>query len=76
LGGVFASKDGRDRSTASVFKVALTELGKPLPRDFPVLRNVVVAPDRATAIREVGPAIAESYKIFGNWGLLHRSDRR
>jgi alkanesulfonate monooxygenase SsuD/methylene tetrahydromethanopterin reductase-like flavin-dependent oxidoreductase (luciferase family) len=55
---------------ASVFKAALTELGKPLPRDFPVLRNVVVAPDRATAIREVGPAIAESYKIFGNWGLF------
>ena len=55
---------------ASVFKATLTELRKPLPRDFPVLRNVVVAPDRATAIREVGPAIAESYTIFGNWGLF------
>jgi len=55
---------------ASVFKAALTALGKPLPKDFPVLRNIVVAPDRATAIREVGPAIAESYNIFGNWGLF------
>jgi alkanesulfonate monooxygenase SsuD/methylene tetrahydromethanopterin reductase-like flavin-dependent oxidoreductase (luciferase family) len=55
---------------ASVFKAKLTELGKPLPGDFPVLRNVVIAPDRATAIREIGPAIAESYKIFGNWGLF------
>lgn len=35
-----------------------------------MLRNVVVAPDRAKAIREVGPAIAESYNIFGNWGLF------
>ena len=55
---------------ASVFKATLAELGKPVPKDFPVLRNIVVAPDRLTAIREVGPAIAESYKIFGNWGLF------
>ena len=35
-----------------------------------MLRNIVVAPDRGTAIRDVGPAIAESYRIFGNWGLF------
>jgi Porin subfamily len=46
------------------------EQGKPAPSDFPVLRNIVVAPDRGTAIRDVGPAIAESYRIFGNWGLF------
>jgi len=55
---------------ASVFKAALAAQGKPAPADFPVLRNVVVAPDRATAIREAGPAIAESYRIFGDWGLF------
>ena len=55
---------------AAVFKAALAEQGKPAPTDFPVLRNVVVAPDRAAAIRDVGPAIAESYRIFGNWGLF------
>lgn len=55
---------------ASAFKATLADLGKPLPQDFPVLRNIVVAPDRATAIREAGPAIAESYKVFGNWGLF------
>lgn len=55
---------------ASVFKAALVELGKPEPQDFPVLRNIVVARDKATAIREVGPAIAESYNVFGNWGLF------
>jgi alkanesulfonate monooxygenase SsuD/methylene tetrahydromethanopterin reductase-like flavin-dependent oxidoreductase (luciferase family) len=55
---------------ASVFKAALAELKKPVPEDFPVLRNVVVAKDRLTAIREVGPAIAESYNIFGDWGLF------
>jgi alkanesulfonate monooxygenase SsuD/methylene tetrahydromethanopterin reductase-like flavin-dependent oxidoreductase (luciferase family) len=55
---------------AAVFKAALAAQGKPVPADFPLLRNVVVAPDRATAIRDVGPAIAESYKIFGDWGLF------
>jgi alkanesulfonate monooxygenase SsuD/methylene tetrahydromethanopterin reductase-like flavin-dependent oxidoreductase (luciferase family) len=55
---------------AAVFKAALAELGKPVPADFPLLRNVVVAPDRATAVRDVGPAIAESYQIFGDWGLF------
>lgn len=55
---------------AAVFKAALTELGKAAPAEFPVLRNIVVAPDRQTALRDAGPAIAESYKIFGNWGLF------
>jgi len=55
---------------AAVFKRALAEQGKPVPTDFPVLRNVVVAQDRPTAIRDAGPAIAESYRIFGNWGLF------
>ena len=53
-----------------VFKAELDRQGKPTPSDFPVLRNIVVAPDRETAIRDVGPAIAESYRIFGNWGLF------
>lgn len=55
---------------AVLFKAALAEQGKAVPTDFPVLRNIVVAPDRRTAIREVGPAIAESYRIFGDWGLF------
>src|SRR5215468_1644337 len=55
---------------AKAFKAALKELGKPDPVDFPVLRNIVVAPDRDTAIRDAGPAIAESYRIFGNWRLF------
>jgi alkanesulfonate monooxygenase SsuD/methylene tetrahydromethanopterin reductase-like flavin-dependent oxidoreductase (luciferase family) len=44
---------------AAVFKAALAAQRKPAPTDFPVLRNIVVAPDRQTAIRDVGPAIAE-----------------
>ena len=55
---------------ANIFKETLADLGKALPADFPVLRNIVVAQDRQTAIRDAGPAIAESYSIFGDWGLF------
>jgi alkanesulfonate monooxygenase SsuD/methylene tetrahydromethanopterin reductase-like flavin-dependent oxidoreductase (luciferase family) len=55
---------------ANAFTSELAKLGKPKPVDFPVLRNIIAAPDRRTAIRDMGPAIADSYKIFGNWGLF------
>ncbi|HUA54013.1 MAG TPA: LLM class flavin-dependent oxidoreductase [Candidatus Sulfotelmatobacter sp.] len=55
---------------AGVFRGALAALGKPMPADFPILRNIVVAPDRETALREAGPAIAASYQLFGAAGLF------
>ncbi|MAI47003.1 MAG: LLM class flavin-dependent oxidoreductase [Hyphomicrobiaceae bacterium TMED74] len=54
---------------SKIFKDGLAGLGKPLPSDFPMLRNIVVAADRETAIRDVGPAIAASYKVFGGLGV-------
>jgi alkanesulfonate monooxygenase SsuD/methylene tetrahydromethanopterin reductase-like flavin-dependent oxidoreductase (luciferase family) len=41
-----------------------------MPADFPVLRNIVVAQDKKTALREAGPSLAESYRLFGQWGLF------
>jgi len=55
---------------AAVFRRALTALGKPIPRDFPLLRNLVVAPDRETALRDAGPALEASYGVLGRWGLF------
>ena len=57
-------------SQARLFRQTLQHLGKPMPAEFPVLRNIVVAPDRATALRDAGPALAESYQLFGKWGLF------
>ena len=56
-----------------VFGRALSELGKPFPSEFPVLRNIVVAPDRETAIREAGPYLEASYRVFGSGGSSRRS---
>ena len=53
-----------------MFRQELAALGKPFPSEFPVLRNIVVAPDRETAIREAGPYIEASYRVFGQWGLF------
>ena len=55
---------------AAVFRQALAALGKPAPYDFPLLHNIVVAPDQGTALREAGPHLEASYRVFGQWGLF------
>ena len=47
------------------FRTKLEALGKPMPAEFPLLRNIVVAPDRETALREAGPFLEASYHVFG-----------
>ena len=55
---------------ANVFREALASFGKEMPREFPLLRNIVVASDRETAIREAGPFVEASYRVFAQWGLF------
>lgn len=55
---------------ADVFRQALFANGKGMPEEFPILRNIVVAPDKETAIREAGPFVEASYRVFGQWGLF------
>lgn len=55
---------------AKTFAARLDALGKPRPTDFPLLRNIVVAADRATAIRDAVPYLQASYKVFDRWGLF------
>jgi alkanesulfonate monooxygenase SsuD/methylene tetrahydromethanopterin reductase-like flavin-dependent oxidoreductase (luciferase family) len=57
---------------AHLFRAKLDELNKPMPAEFPLLRNVVVASDRETALREAGPFLEASYRVFGQWGLFTR----
>ncbi|WP_028478969.1 LLM class flavin-dependent oxidoreductase [Nocardia sp. CNY236] len=58
------------RQQTEVFWNRLAELGKPRPADFPLLRNIVVAEDRATALRDAVPYLQASYKLFDKWGLF------
>ncbi len=57
---------------AGVFRDTLAEHGKPMPDEFPLLRNIVVAPDSETALRDAGPFLEASYKVFGQWGLFSK----
>ena len=57
-------------SQANVFRDTLAELNKPMPAEFPLLRNIVVAPDKATALKEAGPFLEASYRVLGQWGLF------
>jgi alkanesulfonate monooxygenase SsuD/methylene tetrahydromethanopterin reductase-like flavin-dependent oxidoreductase (luciferase family) len=57
---------------AGVFRGALKEHGKPMPAEFPLLRNIVIAPDRRTALRDAGPFLEASYRVFGQWGLFSK----
>jgi alkanesulfonate monooxygenase SsuD/methylene tetrahydromethanopterin reductase-like flavin-dependent oxidoreductase (luciferase family) len=54
---------------AGLFRDALAGHGKPFPGEFPVLRNIVVAADRDTAVKDAGPYLAASYRMLGQWGL-------
>ena len=51
-----------------VFQAALQALGKPLPQELPIRRNMYVARDRQTAFREAEPGIKRIYASFGQWG--------
>jgi alkanesulfonate monooxygenase SsuD/methylene tetrahydromethanopterin reductase-like flavin-dependent oxidoreductase (luciferase family) len=52
------------------YHAELTRLGKPVPPEHCVIRHVYVARDRATALRDAAPFIAEYYRQFGGWGLF------
>jgi len=41
-----------------------------MPERFPLRRNIVIAPDRQTAVRDAGPFLEASYRVFGQWGLF------
>ena len=60
----------RIAAQAGLFRATLEARGERMPAEFPVLRNIVVAKDRATALREAGPALERSYRAMGQSGLF------
>ena len=55
---------------AGVFRATLAAHGKPMPAEFPLLRNIVVALDKRTALKDAGPFLEASYRVLGQWGLF------
>ena len=51
-----------------VYRRALDELGKPMPGELPIRREVFVADSREDAIRLCGPHLAGKYAVYASWG--------
>jgi alkanesulfonate monooxygenase SsuD/methylene tetrahydromethanopterin reductase-like flavin-dependent oxidoreductase (luciferase family) len=52
----------------SLYKQALAGLGKPMPDELPLMREIFVARTRAEAIRLARPYLEEKYKVYQQWG--------
>jgi alkanesulfonate monooxygenase SsuD/methylene tetrahydromethanopterin reductase-like flavin-dependent oxidoreductase (luciferase family) len=52
----------------SLYKQTLAELGKPMPEELPLMREIFVAHTRTEAIRLARPYLEEKYKVYHQWG--------
>jgi alkanesulfonate monooxygenase SsuD/methylene tetrahydromethanopterin reductase-like flavin-dependent oxidoreductase (luciferase family) len=59
--------DTIERQT-EIYKRALDEAAKPFPDEFPIRREIFVAPTRHEAIRICRPYLAEKYRVYHQWG--------
>ena len=51
-----------------LYRKALQEAGKPFPAELPMIKELYVAPDRGTAIRECRPFLEAKYQAYAAWG--------
>jgi alkanesulfonate monooxygenase SsuD/methylene tetrahydromethanopterin reductase-like flavin-dependent oxidoreductase (luciferase family) len=51
-----------------VYRQALREAGRPFPMELPIIKELYVAPDRRTALKECRPFLEAKYKAYASWG--------
>jgi alkanesulfonate monooxygenase SsuD/methylene tetrahydromethanopterin reductase-like flavin-dependent oxidoreductase (luciferase family) len=51
-----------------VYRHALREAGRPFPTELPIIKELYVAPDRGTALKECQPFLEAKYKAYASWG--------
>jgi alkanesulfonate monooxygenase SsuD/methylene tetrahydromethanopterin reductase-like flavin-dependent oxidoreductase (luciferase family) len=52
----------------SIYRRALVEAGRPFPAELPISKELYVAPDRETALRECRPFLEAKYQAYTSWG--------
>jgi alkanesulfonate monooxygenase SsuD/methylene tetrahydromethanopterin reductase-like flavin-dependent oxidoreductase (luciferase family) len=62
-----AKLDTLERQMA-LYRETLTALGKPMPREIPIRRELFVAKDRDIALRTCMPYLAHKYQTYVAWG--------
>jgi alkanesulfonate monooxygenase SsuD/methylene tetrahydromethanopterin reductase-like flavin-dependent oxidoreductase (luciferase family) len=50
------------------YRETLQGLGKPFPEDFPLSKELYIAPERGTALREAQPYLEAKYRAYCQWG--------
>jgi len=50
------------------YRNTLQALGKPFPEDFPLSKELFIAPDRRTALHEAQPYLEAKYRAYSQWG--------
>jgi alkanesulfonate monooxygenase SsuD/methylene tetrahydromethanopterin reductase-like flavin-dependent oxidoreductase (luciferase family) len=63
-----ARLDTLRRQIDQVYRPALADAGRPFPAELPIRREIYVARDRATAIREAAPWLFPKYEVYTSWG--------
>ncbi len=63
-----ARLDTLQRQMDEIYRPALEEYGKPFPDEIPIRREIFVAEDRETAVRDAAPWLLEKYKTYRSWG--------
>jgi len=56
------------RRQLTLYREELRRLGRPGPREVPLLREVFCARDARTALGQAGPHLAEKYRTYAAWG--------
>jgi len=56
------------RRQMAVYRSELSSMGKPAPREMPVIKEVYCAKDRATALELAGPSLLGKYRDYAKWG--------
>jgi alkanesulfonate monooxygenase SsuD/methylene tetrahydromethanopterin reductase-like flavin-dependent oxidoreductase (luciferase family) len=50
------------------YRDSLQALGKPFPEDFPLSKELYIAPNRHSALREAQPYLEAKYRAYSQWG--------
>jgi alkanesulfonate monooxygenase SsuD/methylene tetrahydromethanopterin reductase-like flavin-dependent oxidoreductase (luciferase family) len=52
----------------ALYRKTLHDAGKPSPDEVPMIKELYVAPDRQTALRECRPFLEAKYQAYASWG--------
>jgi alkanesulfonate monooxygenase SsuD/methylene tetrahydromethanopterin reductase-like flavin-dependent oxidoreductase (luciferase family) len=56
------------RRQMAIYRAELKAVGKGMPRELPVAKEVFCAKDRATALAMAGPYLLAKYRDYAKWG--------